>query len=382
MAIVPATPWADRVPNATALVFIHVPKCGGTSFEAVAQRMRSKHHIWFGTTGSHPGCGKYSHCSVSELARCFDEGRALICRVQPDWRSNSSECARELLARRDEVGLPFGLWQRPPIVTPRFVTMVRNPVERTVSEWFWFGQRGRYSWRTCAQVWTTAVCELAGRARHHNVTDLLRWMAAPGNTAGNRQTRMLSDVRWAFGVGADRPCSTMSASYVHLYSWRRYLVGDPAPGHDSSPTPPTDPTPPQTGPCSAATRSQLVASHGRKHGSWLWGQRCSHDAVQKAINTDEALLANAERTLRSSFYFVGVFEHFGASLALLAQRLGLPSVPTVAYSRELAHHATPTSFIEHMGDEARLALEQMNLLDVRLHRGAVERFAQMRRELL
>ena len=367
-------------PNVTTLVFVHVPKCGGTSFEAVVQQMRSRNHVWFGATGSHPGCGKYSHCSVSELARCFDEGRALICRAQPDWRSNSSECARQLLARRDEVGLPFGSWQRPPILMPRYVTMVRDPVERTVSEWFWFGQRHLLSWKTCTQVWTAAVCELTGGERHHNVSALLRWMAAPGNTAGNRQTQMLSDVRWAFGAAADRPCATMSASFIHLYSWRRYLVGDAAPGHVStSPIAPINPT--RTGPCSAAVRAQLVASHGHpKHGSWLWGQSCAHAAVQRAINEDEALLANAERTLQSDFFFVGVFEHFRVSLALLAKRLGLPGVPDVAYSRERAHHATPTGFIEHMGDEARLALEQMNRLDVRLHRGATERFAQMRRE--
>lgn len=371
------------VGSSTVLVIVHVPKTGGSSFEAVAQQMRTPQHIWFGTTGSHPGCGKFSHCSVSELARCFDEGRALICKAQPDWRSNGSECATELLARRDELSLPFGSWQRPPILTPRFVTMVRDPVERTVSEWLWFGQKGRHSWRTCTQVWTAAVCELAGGERHHNVSALLRWMAAPGNTAGNRQTQMLSDVRWAFGVGADRPCATMSAAYIFLYSWRRYLVGDAAPGHSSSQATPTDPTPPRTGPCSAAARAQLVAREGsRKHGAWLWGQSCSHDAVQRAINTDDSLLANAERTLRSRFFFVGVFEHFSVSLELLAKRLGLPSVPSVAYSRERAHHATPAGFIQDMGDEARLALEQMNRLDVRLHRGAVERFAQMRRELL
>ena len=89
---------------------------------------------------------------------------------------------------------------RTPLLTPRFVTMVRSPVQRTLSEFFWFARE-----QSCALIWTRAVC-LAARegtkqARQGNVSGLLRWLLMPGNTAGNRMSMMLADVRWAFSSG-------------------------------------------------------------------------------------------------------------------------------------------------------------------------------------
>lgn len=127
-------------------------------------------------------------------------------------------------------------------------------------------------------------------------------------------------------------------------------------------------------PCSAAHRTQFGR---RTYDRDFVLKQCDLDAKRRAVNEDDALLALAERTLRSElFFFVGVFEQYNASLALLARKLGLPTVPDSITPGFVMNHRSnvPGGFVESLHDSTLRALQQMNRLDMPLYRGALRRF--------
>jgi hypothetical protein len=85
---------------------------------------------------------------------------------------------------------------------PKFVVMLRNPVERTLSEYFW----GRANWCLSyehSQAWSPALCEVANdgqlknsRGMEWDEQQVIDWLHSPYNLGLNRQVRSAS-IAWA-----------------------------------------------------------------------------------------------------------------------------------------------------------------------------------------
>jgi hypothetical protein len=81
---------------------------------------------------------------------------------------------------------------------PKFVVMLRNPVERTLSEYFW----GRANWCLSyehSQAWSPALCEVANdgqlknsRGMEWEEQQVIDWLHSPYNLGLNRQVRSAS----------------------------------------------------------------------------------------------------------------------------------------------------------------------------------------------
>ena len=126
-------PWPklNSDPKTTLLTYIHIPKTAGATFKNnlhfrvinPSQRHKIKNRKIFKnffppqrlSSWSHPGCGRFTvesgiHCGYSELNDCIGKRRGFF------------------LSRFDGVEN----------VTNRFLTILRDPVERVISEFVWW----------------------------------------------------------------------------------------------------------------------------------------------------------------------------------------------------------------------------------------------------
>ncbi|KAK3233363.1 hypothetical protein CYMTET_56332 [Cymbomonas tetramitiformis] len=192
------------------LVFVHIPKCAGSQFMAAAMVRYRKDPVirWFPPgTKQYPsykasGCHPQStmHCSFSELHTCIQAG------------------SRRTLMREGGRAL--------------YVAMMRDPVERTISEFFW----GRKNW--CPQLpsdskeypWPNELCRLANRARNlskpkdNSFTnqDILDWLESPFNLGHNRQTKHVAAGALAPAMVGGGQCVNMHYTRYHrLWEQRR-----------------------------------------------------------------------------------------------------------------------------------------------------------------
>ncbi|KAK3238513.1 hypothetical protein CYMTET_51480 [Cymbomonas tetramitiformis] len=178
------------------LVNFHIPKCAGTSFmKSIGQTSSKSGWRWFPSFGAQrsaimttgvrednfdfnaPGCGANGvmHCSVIELDSCLKQHRS---------RVHISACGR-----------------------PMFVGILRHPVDRVVSEFFWGPKRWCSNGLTGTQPWSPSLCD----ATRGQLTEakLIDWITHKKNFLHNRQVKQVMGQEQAPVLLQQRQCLMM-----------------------------------------------------------------------------------------------------------------------------------------------------------------------------
>ncbi|KAK3289510.1 hypothetical protein CYMTET_3065 [Cymbomonas tetramitiformis] len=323
--------WAGSYPR----VFIHIQKTAGSFFFA-----QVRNTDWFPGTREYfsfkfPGChsAMSMHCSLSEVDHCLAHGKP-----------------RDLDKTKNR--------------KPNFVTLLRDPVKRVVSEFF-FGRDEWCSDRDQARSsWSQELCTLAkggsadgvnvyqsrhesrfrarlGRSNHipnpstalaamrHSTRSqqfaaLEQWLRNPVNPANNRQTKHL--IGWLHEHSGFAQAVTPSLANVappvtrgHCISddWARYegvwrmRYPEALPGL-------LDPALLDT-----LQRAERQVIRNTTHGQtlhnddWSAAKTVGNQTLEERINQDARLLAHALRSLGHQFSFVGVQDDLHASVRCL-----------------------------------------------------------------
>jgi hypothetical protein len=234
-----------KIHLAANIAYMHVPRTGGDSFfDALNASVRDLNvfppadlvHSW-----TAPGCTQNegvlgsAHCTLSEIAACLEKG-----------------------SHRDDL---------------KFVTVVREPVARTLSEFHWWtrAQAGKTSAR---RFWNDETAEQA----QHGLTS---WAVDPRNNAYNRQVKYLA-------MAAPNPASFQSCISTNYDAYVAY---------------------------------------------WKARYSCTEDQIEERINADRSLLEDAKRAIEERFLYVGVTDNFDQSVSELQTALGV-STP---YARSESH---------------------------------------------
>ena len=193
------------------LAFIHIPKCAGTSFfnrcrEVTGQGPGRTHASGDAEAGG-PADGGFTWYPQEACYTSLSDGKSEVCRTN-SW--NSPGCSSEPFGGThcgvSETAdcLDRGLAQltpplRPNDPKPLFVTIIRNPVERVLSEYAWWKKR-------CARErgWTAGLCA-AHKIRGASPEErLLAWINTRDNNAHNRMAKMLAHLPAMRAPGASQ----------------------------------------------------------------------------------------------------------------------------------------------------------------------------------
>ncbi|CAK0832907.1 unnamed protein product [Prorocentrum cordatum] len=204
----------------------------------------------------------------------------------------------------------------------KFITLLREPVDRVVSEFFWWRSKMKMNERAWDQPLHTAARE-----------SLMAWVSSPHNNAHNRMTKQLAFFPSMRAPGrANRQCTSYGA---------------------------------------AEEKEFWSALYNRSVDEALWA----------TVNQDDVLLENAIHSLSDRFAAIAITERMGDSLTVVCNavvREGRPwdsmcGSPIIqgAVGEKAAHlhkngHRSAT-------EEERLRIRQLNRLDLELYDFAVDR---------
>lgn len=330
-------PLKSTQQSASLLVFMHIPKTAGSYFWARVRNVAKAHDIErypdsqvsFHNVGCGTGGGA-AHCDYSELGAC----------LRSDYTGELPHVARVLGSRG----------------ATRFVTNVRDPVDRVMSEYFWgCARRVRLSrkkrWPTADDGkvlfdWPRSLFDALKPDCETNEGTLRKWIADPLNPAHNRGLRMFANHSNEGGV-------------PHV--WRRHncMAGSERVSNDGEFTrrccgvgvrqrhgqvPPRSVT--------RLCTPRILTSHSRqvwraRYGIW----RGREAEIADRVNTDGDLVDEAIR-VSEAFWFIGLKEQPDVSVALLC-RLG---------NYERCEHLEPKKKRKHRGGRRALAAINMKML--------------------
>lgn len=254
-----------------------------------------------------PGCAAPfyggTHCGFAELNDCLKTGRA---KLSADLAGHS----------------------------PAFVSIIRDPVDRVVSEFFWWK-------KTCKNTpqWTKQLCT-AGQGKGE--APFRAWLRSPHNNAANRMTKMLSNVH---GMRAPEPGGEHCTSF----------------------------------------------DAGAQETFWSQAYNLSYDTgLEDAINRDDILFKNVMRTIESHFVFIGIQDLLVDSLRLLHYLLAghdnatltAAAMPEQSHSSSAGGVRARTKIAIMENAELLAEVRARNQLDVRLYEYVATRFKKSCEELL
>ena len=197
-----STKWEPLAsnPNETTLIFIHIPKTAGSTFKQSIDFYSSTQFQWFPRRAKKswnaPGCRKnYSkhyiakkqhhiygptHCGFSEMKSCFSKKMALI---------------------------DYGHAK-----TVKYVSIIRDPVERVISEYFWWRKLiTNKNNKRPPKAWPENLREVSG--------NLTEWLLHKDNTAHNRQFKSLVEFQDLFNPFGRDDCVNVDGNR-NLKIWK------------------------------------------------------------------------------------------------------------------------------------------------------------------
>ena len=302
------------------LVMVHIPKCAGASFwltvvrslpSSVPRYPRSTNTLAVGcgtAVGSH-------HCSVRELEACAERAGPVAVAV-PRW-------------------LPAG--------EVRYVTVVREPVARVVSEYMWAvtekrgklrnGFHGQFDWRR--ETWDALPTQDPSRF-------FRAWVLDGANTAHNRMSRMLAAPRQPQHARARGPRG--GAVYAE-------------------------------GRCAATNESKAWADAAELYGAEALKRR----GFARCVAEDRGLAERAVATVETRLFFVALTEALETALPCLAAKLGLEGRAMHAAALQTIHASTKGK--DHaaslrVSDATKDGIRARNAADTRVYDAARRRFAR------
>eukprot|EP00039_Didymoeca_costata_P006686 m.92409 g.92409 ORF g.92409 m.92409 type:complete len:371 (+) comp13350_c0_seq2:347-1459(+) len=306
-------------------IFVHVPKCAGSSFLAMARDMTTAANAdiaWYPNNESHswnaPGClqGKslkhVTHCGFHDLYGCFHDRKEM---------RNVSEY------------LPYN-WHRDQ--DTRFVTVLREPVERVISEFFWWR-------RTChhfigvisnklkvltqflqgdhveGKYWQDELCKMAQALPDVSPNSIAKWVSSPFNNGANRMTKQFAMHSEKYESSADS-CLAFSADRQAEFWPKMYNLD-------------------------------------------------YEEGLEDAINNDTAFVYKTIHTIEMNFDFVAIQEQLQSSLRLLQYHLNIPQ--NTVYQDEVEKYKihkkkgnTKNADIAKSDPNLRAVIQRHNRLDV------------------
>mmetsp|Transcript_49598 Transcript_49598/g.92373 ORF Transcript_49598/g.92373 Transcript_49598/m.92373 type:complete len:546 (+) Transcript_49598:50-1687(+) len=336
--------------NVNLLVYIHVQKCAGSVFksslETVVQRSLAQRHPrvfrWFPVPDAysykHGGCHALDsmHCTFSEIQTCLLADRAVLKHLGPHRRAAAARST--------------------------FVTILRQPVQRVVSEFFW----GRRNWcqnataeflnsthRSEQYMWHSRSCLHANNGRFGNFPkamthvfseqDLINWVKSPENLSHNRLTKHLlawdpeSSEQWgtplvpSLSSGRQKCASHDYTRYRAAWEARYTNTSQVAINHDHLQQAKSEHLEvdrdlrkklgaPDTG--SEGAVEMITPVNGHEHG------------LEELINKDSKLMHKAAETLSKHFWFVGLQENIPESIHCFQQLVANATAAVLARRAE------------------------------------------------
>lgn len=312
--------WPDKdVGN--LVIFMHIPKSGGTHFHyLVGQTILKTDNVTFyptdGNSWNTKGCTAQkevggSHCGNTEITQCL--------------RSGDSKVEGVL---HDPANAPF-----------KYVTVLRKPVERAISEFFWH--------YPCSSICTaTELCN----------ADFLTYITSPANTLRNLQAKMLVSLPsmqdQKFRVDPEH-CANSFAHVNQVAFWNDYYarkdgLEPPVPG--------------------ATDAIRWHVEH----------------KIEDRFNDDEELFENIKTNIRENFALVAVAEQLGAAEKLLRElypSLSQREIDNLHRSQHPAHKS-PISLKgkgrnfrkSDVTTEMRAEMERVNRMDMRLYQWVINTY--------
>jgi hypothetical protein len=201
--------------------------------------------------------------------------------------------------------------------TPRrYVTVIRNPVDRILSEFdFWKDQCVTKGY---TDAWPYQSCKAANKSQDH-------WLRSGYNTGLNRMTKYLSQIDHAT-VAEKHNCVSFVAGLQEKH-W------------------------------------------GQLYNNATWG---GEGGLEDRINEDVSLLDNAKKVLDSHFFFVGLQDVFVESVELFGKIASNRKGGDVMSRGDLAHKSKGNKTIS---EETRQFILDKNRLDVELFNYIIDKFA-------
>ncbi len=157
----------ERISNRKSLIFLHIPKAGGTTLHRIIERNYRKNVIF-----------SIRAYDIDSIRKSIDELKNL-----PEMQR-----ARLKVLRGH---MPFGLHEHLPQPST-YITMLRNPVDRVLSHYYYARQRPDHY--------------LHDEARRMNLRDYV--CSGISAELENGQVRLLSGVKEVDGINGSEPCST------------------------------------------------------------------------------------------------------------------------------------------------------------------------------
>jgi len=344
-------------------VFVHVPKTGGSSFYDTLRWLTMKgadRPRWYpdkvGGSASFldEGCGVAktgsAHCDYSELEACLGEFGYL----------------KHALPKSATI-LPGG--------TRKYVTVLRHPVKRVVSEYFFACTTKKRTRRSDKMINTPQGPKV-----------LLDWSVPLWKSLDHKKCAEPSPEQFKRWV--DHPDNPANGRYA------RFII------------PRTRPTPPTSSSSSTSTSTRdgvgllfrehncLVGDHGGTVRHWNALLLHTNSSVAEAqqqtqarvrplaeltsvMNGDKLLRAAAKRTLLTRFWFVGVLEKLDQTYGAFCDLGAFGMCGTKPPSNPAQEHRSSSrpSFV--LDASARHMIEERNGLDLQLYDVASERLAEM-----
>jgi len=164
--------------------FIHVPKCAGwETWQAIKEIANAGHVcerpepvvLWPpGKSWRNAGCASGGnsmgiHCSLSEISDCYESGNM--------QRVDKGHCVEKewVMGKKDRP-----VYHVYPIRTFKFITVLREPVDRVVSEFYWW------------KPWPLEPAWDQPLHRASSQDNLTAWALSPHNNAHNRMTKQVA----------------------------------------------------------------------------------------------------------------------------------------------------------------------------------------------
>ena len=213
--LIPDAQNLEKEAKSILLPFLHIPKTAGSTMKLIIDLFdfswplkKSVYPSKKFKSFNSPGCivtSSYggTHCSYSELKDCID--RKLL--LWPENFEKFNEKGRQYVMSnsKNQIMEDFEIK-----IKTKFISIVRHPIERVLSEYYWWAKVADRDDGRCANAWHIESCSVRDNLKH--------WVMHPFNTAHNRQVKSLANLPKMKAPGSRyRQCLNLDGQADHKF---------------------------------------------------------------------------------------------------------------------------------------------------------------------
>ena len=200
--LIPKRSWPKLTQNPinTTIFMVHIPKTAGSTFRNNLLRLSTPYFNFYPpsrfSSWNSPGCKSSktfggTHCSFSELLNCYRE-RGMVQYVRGPEKSESRQYTGEFIGSTSRYRVfpeeiesgTISSSNEPLEKNIRWITIIRDPIKRVVSEYFYWRNQVCSRPSDKAHPWSNNLC-----LQKHNFTN---WIISPFNSAHNKYIKSLN----------------------------------------------------------------------------------------------------------------------------------------------------------------------------------------------